>query len=35
MYVESKCFLSLYLNVMNLGDSFKQLSKLFQSLGPV
>ena len=28
MYVESKCFLSLYLNVMNLGDSFKQLSKV-------
>ena len=26
---------SLYLNVMNLGDSFKQLSKLFQSLGSV
>ena len=36
MYVESKCFLSLYLNViMNLGDSFKQLFFLFQSLGPV
>ena len=35
MSVESKYFLSLYLNVMNLGDSFKQLSKLFQSLGPV
>ena len=33
MYVESKCFLSLYLNVMNLGDSFKQLSKLYPKSG--